>query len=154
PALDVVIAFVLVPGLSALRLSFTDASGFGQETWVGLANYITIFTDAATLRTIGNTILYALMYGPAVIAVGLVAALLLNREDVPVRTFFRTAIFLPFVISMAVASLAWGFLLDPNLGLVPYWLSLVGIAMEDIFASTVWALPAVTAVAIWKNFGY
>lgn len=154
PALAVVIAFVLAPALSALRLSFTDASGFGRESWVGLANYLRIFTDTATLRTIGNTVLYALMYGPAVIAVGLVAALLLNRKDIPARTFFRTAIFLPFVISMAVASLAWGFLLDANLGLVPYWLSKLGITMGDVFASTVWALPAVTAVAIWKNFGY
>lgn len=154
PALAVIIAFVFVPALSALRLSFTDASGFGEESWIGLENYVTVFTDPNTLRAIWNTMLYAVMYGPLVIAVGLGAALLLNRKDVPWRGFFRTIIFLPFVISMAVASLAWAFLLDPNLGLIPFWLSKVGISMGDIFASTTWALPAVTAVAIWKNFGY
>ncbi|SED52334.1 carbohydrate ABC transporter permease [Ruania alba] len=154
PALAVIIAFVFVPAFSALRLSFTDASGFGEESWIGLDNYVTVFTDPATLRAIWNTMLYAVMYGPLVIAVGLAAALLLNRKDVPLRGFFRTVIFLPFVISMAVASLAWAFLLDPNLGLIPYWLGGLGISMGDIFASTTWALPAVTAVAIWKNFGY
>ncbi|WP_159621710.1 carbohydrate ABC transporter permease [Ruania rhizosphaerae] len=154
PALAVIIAFVFLPAFSALRLSFTDASGFGEESWIGLDNYVAVFTDPATLRAIWNTVGYAVMYGPLVIAVGLGAALLLNRKDVPLRSFFRTIIFLPFVISMAVASLAWAFLLDPNLGLIPYWLGKVGIQMGDIFASTTWALPAVTAVAIWKNFGY
>ncbi|TDE95060.1 sugar ABC transporter permease [Occultella glacieicola] len=154
PAVAVIVAFVFVPAIVALRLSFTDASGFGEASWIGLDNYATVFTDPATVRAIANTVLYAAMYGPLVIAVGLGAALLLNRRDVPLRGFFRTIIFLPFVISMAVASLAWAFLLDPNLGLIPYWLGGLGIRMGDVFASTTWALPAVTAVAIWKNFGY
>ncbi|WP_154792488.1 carbohydrate ABC transporter permease [Occultella kanbiaonis] len=154
PALAVIIAFVFVPAVLALRLSFTDASGFGEASWIGLENYVTVFSDPATVRAIVNTILYAAMYGPLVIAVGLCAALLLNRKDVPLRGFFRTIIFLPFIISMAVASLAWAFLLDPNLGLIPYWLGGLGIRMGDVFASTTWALPAVTAVAIWKSFGY
>ncbi|MFK4834190.1 carbohydrate ABC transporter permease [Microbacterium sp. ZW T2_14] len=154
PALLVIIAFVFVPAFTALWTSLTDASGFGDADWVGLDNYIEAFTSPEVLRAILNTVLYAAMYGPAVIIVGLAAALLLNRSDIPFRAFFRTVIFLPFVISMAVASLAWNFLLDPNLGLIPYWLSQVGIQMEDVFSSTTWALPAVTAVAVWKNFGY
>lgn len=154
PALLVIVAFVFVPALSALWTSFTDDTGFGEARWIGLDNYVEAFTSPSVLRAILNTLLYAAMYGPLVIVVGLAAALLLNRRDIPFRAFFRTAIFLPFVISMAVASLAWNFLLDPNLGLLPYWLGKVGIEIGDVFASPTWALPAVTAVAIWKNFGY
>lgn len=154
PALLVLVAFVALPAVQALITSFTDASGFGDPAWVGFQNYIDALTSPRVLRALLNTMLYAAMYAPAVIAVGLGAALLLNRDDIPFRGFFRTAIFLPFVISMAVASIAWSFLLDPNLGLVTYWLSLLGIDIGNLFGDAVTALPAVTAVAVWKNFGY
>lgn len=154
PALFVIGAFVFIPAIMALWTSLTNASGFGDPKFIGLDNYIRAFTNANVLRAIGNTLLYALMYGPAVIVAGLASALLLNRSDIPFRGFFRTAIFMPFVISMAVASFVWNYLLDPNLGLIPYWLSKVGIQMGDVFSSPIWALPAVTAVAVWKGFGY
>ncbi|WP_114853143.1 carbohydrate ABC transporter permease [Brachybacterium sp. YJGR34] len=153
PALLVIVVFVLFPALEALRLSFTDASGFGQSSWVGLDNYVEVFSSSSSRRAILNTLAYAAMYGPGVIIFGLACALLLNRQDIPFRSFFRTIIFLPFVISMAVASIAWNFLLDPNLGLVSYWLSKIGIHGGDLFASS-WALPVVTGIAVWKNFGY
>lgn len=154
PALLVIGAFVFIPAGLAFWTSLTNASGFGDPKFVGLDNYIRAFTSTNVLRAIGNTLLYALMYGPAVIVVGLAAALLLNRKDIPFRGFFRTAIFMPFVISMAVASFVWNYLLDPNLGLLPYWLSMLGIQVGDVFSSPTWALPAVTAVAVWKGFGY
>lgn len=154
PALLVLVGFVFVPAVQALLTSFTDASGFGNPNWVGLKNYSEALTSPQVLRALLNTVLYAVMYTPAVIAVGLGAALLLNRDDIPLRGFFRTAIFLPFVISMAVASIAWSFLLDPNLGLITYWLSLAGVNIGNLFGSAATALPAVTGVAVWKNFGY
>ena len=154
PALLVLIGFVLLPAVQALITSFTDASGFGDPAWIGLDNYIEALGSAPVQRALLNTFLYAVMYAPGVILAGLCAALLLNRDDIPFRGFFRTAIFLPFVISMAVASIAWSFLLDPNLGLVTYWASLVGLDLGDVFGNAVTALPAVTAIAVWKNFGY
>lgn len=154
PALIIIIGFVFVPAVYALVTSFTDASGFGDPDWVGIKNYADALGSPSVQRAFLNTVLYALMYTPAVIALGLGAALLLNREDLPWKSFFRTAIFLPFVISMAVASIAWGFLLNPNLGLVTYWLSSIGIYIGDVFGTEATALPAVTAIAVWKNFGY
>lgn len=154
PALVVIVGFVFVPAVYALVTSFTNASGFGQSDWIGIKNYADALSSPSVRRAFLNTVLYAAMYTPAVIALGLGAALLLNREDLPWKSFFRTAIFLPFVISMAVASIAWGFLLNPNLGLVTYWLSSVGIHIGDVFGTEATALPAVTAIAVWKNFGY
>jgi multiple sugar transport system permease protein len=154
PALVIIVGFVFAPAVQALVTSFTNSSGFGNPQWVGVQNYVDALTSASVLRALLNTVLYAAMYTPAVILVGLGSALLLNRDYLPLRGFFRTAIFLPFVISMAVASIAWSFLLDPNLGLVTYWLSLVGIDIGNLFGTASTALPAVTAVAVWKNFGY
>ncbi|MCI2193709.1 MAG: sugar ABC transporter permease [Ancrocorticia sp.] len=121
---------------------------------VGLANYVDLLTDPSVLRVMLNTLIYTLIYMPLLVIVALAIAMLLDRDDLPLRGFFRSAIFLPFVISMAVAAMAWQFILDPNLGFLPYWLSKIGIHVGDVLGSTTWALPTVTIIGVWKNFGY
>lgn len=153
-AIAVVGLFVFVPAAVALYLSFTNATGFNKPKIVGLKNYAGLITNPDTLRALLNTAIYTFIYMPLLVIVSLAIAVLLNRKDLPFRGFFRSAIFLPFVISMAVASMAWKFILDPNLGFLPYWLSKIGINMGDLLGSSVWALPTVTLVGVWKNFGY
>jgi len=86
-----------------------------------------------------------------VLALG--AALLLNQR-IPGRAFFRAAIFLPFVVSLAVVGIAWSFLLDPDIGLVTHWLTSVGIHTGNGIRDPRWAMPAVILVGIWKNVGF
>lgn len=154
PALLILVVFVLYPTLYALGISFTNASGFNVPELVGLDNYVRIFTSADTLRAIGNTLWYVVLYMPATIACALAVAMLLNRSDLVMRGMMRTVIFVPFIISMAVAALAWGFIVDPHIGILPYWLSRVGIHVPDLLSSPTWAMPTVVLVAVWKNFGY
>lgn len=153
-ALVIIGLFVFVPAIDALYLSFTDASGFNSPSFVGLDNYRRIFTDPDIGSAFGHTLLYALIYVPLTIVIALGVALLLNRKDLPFRGFFRSAVFLPFVISMAVASITWKFLIDPNLGFLPYWLSKIGIHMGDALADPGSAMAVVILVGVWKNFGY
>ncbi len=120
--------------VSALRLSFTDASGFGREAFVGLDNYLRVFTDTDILRAIGNTVLYSLIFTPAAVIFALVMALALNHPRLPLRGFFRTSLFLPFIVSLAVAAFAWQYLLDPQVGLLNYWLSSFGLRIGNVSA--------------------
>lgn len=154
PALVILGIFVFFPTFYALYMSFTDASGFNEPAFIGLENYKTAFTNADSLNAIWNTIVYAVVYAPLVIIVALGLAILLNRTDLFLRSFLRTTIFLPFIISMAVAALAYSFILDARTGILAYWTSVIGITLPDILNSSTWALPAVIWVAVWKNFGY
>jgi multiple sugar transport system permease protein len=154
PALLLLGAFVGWPMLSALRLSFTDAGGFGQEKWIGLDNYVTIFTDPDILRTLLNTGVYAVLFAPVTIALALALALLVNQRTLPFRGAFRTALFLPFVVALAVAAFAWTYLLDPQVGLLNYWLRGVGIQLGNLLQDPTLAMPTVVLVAVWKNFGF
>ena len=154
PALLVLGAFTAWPMLSALRLSFTDASGFGEEEWVGFENYARIFTDPVIINAVVNTALYALLFTPTAVALALALALLLNDPRLPFRGFFRTALFLPFIISLAVAAIAWAYLIDPQVGLLNYWLSNAGIRIGNVLQDPVLAMPAVAFVAVWKSFGF
>jgi multiple sugar transport system permease protein len=140
--------------LSALRLSFTDASGFGDEEWVGLQNYVDVFTDSGVLTAMGNTAVYSLLFTPVVVVIALLFALLLNNRLLPGRGAFRTMLFLPFIVSLAVAAFAWSYLLDPQIGLLNYWLRGFGIQLGNVLQDPVLAMPTVVLVAVWKSFGF
>jgi len=154
PALVILGLFVAWPMLSALRLSFTDASGFGREEFVGLDNYVTVFTDPDVRDAMLNTLWYTVLFTPSAVVVALLLALALNNPKLPFRAFFRTALFLPFVVSLAVAALAWSYLIDPHVGLLNHWLSGAGIRLGNVLEDPVLAMPAVALVAVWKNFGF
>lgn len=154
PALIVLAAFVAWPMLSALQLSFTDASGFGSAEFVGLDNYARVFTDPSIVQAMGNTALYAVLFTPIAIGVALLLALAVNAEQLPFRGFFRTALFFPFIVSLAVAAFAWSYLLDPQIGLLNYWLQVVGVRLGDVLQDPVLAMPTVVLVAVWKTFGF
>lgn len=154
PALVILAAFVGWPMISALQLSFTDASGFGTASFVGLANYARVFTDPAIVRAMGNTALYAVMFTPVAIVVALALALAVNSPRLPFRGFFRSTLFLPFIVSLAVAAFAWSYLLDPQIGLLNYWLQAAGVRIGNVLQDPTLAMPTVVLVAVWKSFGF
>lgn len=154
PALVILTAFVAWPMLSALQLSFTDASGFGTPEWVGWENYTRAFTDPDILGAMANTVAYTVYFAPTAVVVALALALLVNQPQMPWRSFFRTALFVPFMVSLAVAAFAWSYLIDPQVGLLSYWLSEIGMPVGNLLQDPTWALPTVALVAVWKNFGF
>ena len=154
PALIILVVFVAWPMVSALRLSFTDASGFGQEEYVGLDNYVRVFTDPDVLQALGNTAYYALLFTPTAIIAAMLLALLVNHRRLPGRGAFRTALFLPFIVSLAVAAFAWSYLLDPQIGLLNNWLRASGIQLGNVLQDPSLAMPTVALVAVWKSFGF
>ncbi|HWU47703.1 MAG TPA: sugar ABC transporter permease [Humibacter sp.] len=154
PALIILTLFVAWPMVSALRLSFTNSSGFGLEQWVGFGNYVQIFTDPRILGTLGTTALYAVLFTPTALIGSLALALLLNNPRLAGRGFFRTALFVPFIVSLAVAAFAWSYLLDPQVGLLNYWLRALGIQLGNVLQDPTLAMPTVVLVAVWKSFGF
>ncbi|WP_165069212.1 carbohydrate ABC transporter permease [Marisediminicola senii] len=154
PALIILAVFVGWPMVSALQLSFTDASGFGDPGFVGIDNYVRVFTDANIIRSMGNTALYAVLFTPVAIIVALVLALIVNSPRLPFAGFFRSVLFLPFIVSLAVAAFAWSYLLDPQIGLLNYWLQGAGIRIGNVLQDPLLAMPTVALVAVWKSFGF
>ena len=155
PALIVLIVFVFYPTISTLFTSFTTKTINDPGDWVGLKNYSQLMQSQDFWTDFKNTIIYAIVYAPLVVIVGLALAMLLNRGDIKGIGFFRTCMFLPFVISLTVASIAWDFLLSSSLGLIPYWAKeFFGINNLDLLGSTSTAMATIIAITVWKNFGY
>ncbi|MFT8650023.1 MAG: sugar ABC transporter permease [Bifidobacterium psychraerophilum] len=155
PALIILSVFVFYPTISTFFTSFTSNRINRDGVFVGFDNYIRLFQSADFWTDFKNTLIYAVIYAPLVVIIALALAMLLNRKDIRGIGFFRTCMFLPFVISLTVASIAWSFLLSPSLGLVPYWMDkLFGIQNLDLLGNRSTALATIIAITVWKNFGY
>lgn len=153
PAIVVLGVFVLWPMVSSLLTSFTDARVAGTADWIGLENYVELMADPRFTGALGNTALYALGTAPISVALALAFAILLNRK-IPARSFFRAVIFFPFIVSLGIVSIAWGFMLDPQVGVLAAWLSDLGLSIGNGIRDPAWALPFVIVVGIWRNVGF
>jgi multiple sugar transport system permease protein len=154
PSLAVLTAFVVWPMIQAAYLSMTDYNLMQTARFVGLDNYRALWHDSAVRNALGNTLVYAAVSTPVSVVLALALALFLNRS-MPLRGFLRSAVFLPFVMSLGVVSIAWAFLLDPNIGLLTEWLAKVGIVTQQGWLTDPsLAMPAVIMVGVWKNLGF
>jgi multiple sugar transport system permease protein len=154
PSLLILAVFVFWPIVQSVVLSLHEWR-FGAEVqeFVGLANYERIWKDPRAWNAFRNTLYYTAVFVPLAIVIPLALALLLNRA-LPLRSLFRAAIFLPVISSFAVVALVWRFLLDPDIGLLSYWLSAFGLPRFSALRDPNWAMPAVIIVSLWKSIGF
>jgi multiple sugar transport system permease protein len=147
------LAFTAGPLLVSFFLSFTQWDIVRPPQWVGLANYIRMFSDDQLFRTsLGVTFAYVLMSVPLQLVVGLALALLLNA-GVRGMNVFRTIFYLPAVLSGVAVALMWIWILHPDLGVANGLLGLVGIQGPGWFWDQRWALPSVVLMRLWSVGG-
>lgn len=127
---------------------------FREPTFIGLDNYITLFSDERFRNVLGNTILYVVGTVPVSIALAFLFALLINRRLRGVG-LARLAFFYPTVLPMVSAATIWMFFFTPDYGLFNTALSTIGYrGPQNWTANPDLALISVMIVAIWKNAGY
>ena len=115
PALALLAVWIVYPTLSTIRRSFYDKNG---DSFIGLDNYRTLFTDETLRKAIENNLLWLLVVPAFVTAIGLVFAVLIERIRFSVA--FKVAVFMPMAISLFAAGVIWRLMLtqDPALGTV------------------------------------
>jgi ABC-type sugar transport system permease subunit len=154
PSLAVLTVFMAWPMVRNLYLSFTEYDLLSAPKWIGLSNYRWMLGDADTMNALKNSLIYAVGVTPVTVVLSLAFAIALNKA-IKARSFVRTAIFTPFIVSLAIVAIAFRFLLDPNYGLVTSWLEKIGIVFtQGILADRTSALIAVMVVGVWKNAGF
>jgi multiple sugar transport system permease protein len=125
---------------------------------VGLQNYIDLFTaGSVTAETFWNsmraTAIFTLLSVPLLMVLPLALAVALNKKFWG-RNAVRAIFFAPFVLGVAVIGLLWRYLLDPNVGVVNYYLDLVGIDRIPFTTATPWVWLALVVPTIWWTAGY
>lgn len=147
------VVFVAGPLLASIFLSFTKYNVLRPPQFIGLNNYIYAFTkDDLFLPSIMRTFYYALLLIPLAMAGSLLVAILLNNKLV-LTTVWRTFYFLPTLTPLIAAALLWRWMLNPDVGMVNYLLSLVGIQGPGWLSSTDWAIPGLVLMGLWASVG-
>lgn len=153
PSLVIFGAFVFYPLIKAVYLGFYETDPFGnQGDFVGVDQYRTVLTSESFRHSLKVTLLFALYTVPPGILLGLALALLANQK-LPGISIFRVMFSSTVATSVAVASLMWLTLLNPNIGLVNYFLVEAGQPRIEWLLDPDWALPAVSATTVWLNLG-
>lgn len=153
PSAVPLVLFTFVPMIRAFWTSLHQWNLLSAMKWVGLGNYTHLLQDADTHRAFLNTLYYIVGYLPLVYVGGLALALALNAA-IPARNFLRGLYFLPVVTSWIVVALIWRWLLNPEVGVVNYLLSLVGIAGPGWWTDPSWAMPSIILASAWKDLGF
>ncbi len=146
PALIGLATLTFYPILYGIWLAFTNAdqSYLGDEAFVGLANFVTVFVSPGLWRVTLFTLVWAVSNVVAHVGLGLLLAIALNRAGLKGKTIYRTIILLPWAIPGYISILAWNGMLQPD-GLVN---AVLGTSI-DIFAGVGSARVVVILVNIW-----
>ena len=154
PSLLIFALFTIYPFLKTVVTSFFATSTTGEMTkFVGLQNYIDLFTNANYLQSLGTTFLYTLLTVPLTVILALLLAVL-SAQDRPGMGVFRTIFSSTMGISVAAGSVFWNLLFHPTAGLLNQVVQWMGGKPIGWLTDTHYAIFAISAVSIWMNLGF
>ena len=153
PSLVVFGVFVFYPLVKTAQLGFYRTPPFPglPKNYVGFDQYRDVLTSDAFWDSLRITVLFALYTVPAGLALGIGMAVLAHQRLKGIR-IFRTIFSSTVATSVAVASVIFFTLLNPQVGLFSYWLGREG--GTGILQDTRWALAAVSVATVWQNLGF
>ena len=153
PAMAVLIVFFFIPFFQTFGLSFFDySSSLYEPVFNGLDNYIKLFKEPIFYKVMFNTFMFLLIAVPFLVIFPLFVAILINQKIRGI-TFYKIILYLPVIISIVVAAIAFKWLYAQQ-GILNYFLSLFHIDSIGWLVDTKWALFSVAIVTIWKGIGY
>ena len=147
--------FTFLPILASVVLAFFSWDIITPPRFVGLENFADIAADPTIRVSFLNTIGFVVVAVTLQLAVALVLAVLVNTK-MPrlLKSFFRSVLFFPLVLSAASVSIIMGYLFNENFGLINHILNLLGMADIPWLTSTHGAMIVVILVYVWQNFGF
>jgi multiple sugar transport system permease protein len=148
-----ILLFVLLPVLASVVLCFTEWDMIGSAKFVGLDNLTTILSAKRLGQAFGNTGLFAVGIIPITTALSLAMALLANAKMRGLG-IYKCGLFLPMTTSSVAIVLVWYWIYAPNVGIINYVLSLMGIQGPLWLIQVDSARWAIIIMAVWQNMGY
>jgi multiple sugar transport system permease protein len=140
----------IIPMAYSLYLSFTSYNIFSAPKWIGLDNYVRMFSsDPAFIQSAQITLVYVLVGTPITLLAALLVAMLLNFRDKG-SGFFRSAFYAPSLIGGSVSvAIVWRAMFADN-GPVDSSLSIFGLDLGGWIGNPTLVLPAMILLSIWQ----
>jgi multiple sugar transport system permease protein len=145
------IVFHIIPLIWAGYISFTDFDGFGRNNFIAFDNYYSLFKDDELWGSLRNTAYYALLTVGIGVTTALLVALALNVMKG--KSFYRVFYFMPVITSTISMGVIWVWMLNGELGIINYILSVIGIDGPSWLIDERWVIPSIALVGIWATLG-
>ncbi len=158
PAFLIYTAIMILPLIETLRLSLYNLVD-GQTVFVGLANFITLFSDprlsASFWNALSNNLIFFIIHMLVQNPVGIALAAMLSVSKLRFATFYRTAIFVPTLLSFVIVGFIWKLILSPIWGIAPGMMDWVGLkwAFAPWLGRADSALITVSLISVWQYVG-
>lgn len=155
PALLIYIIIIVFPGIYSIILSFFEWNGVSEKRFVGLANYVKLFTNDDIFKiALKNNIIWIVLTVCITVVLALILALVLN-EKFKGRIVYRSIFYFPYMLSWIVIGIIWKWMYNPNFGMINTFLGAVGLdSLKGSYLSNPKiALYCIFAAALWQGLG-
>ncbi|MBO6088060.1 sugar ABC transporter permease [bacterium] len=153
PSAVILLIFFFIPFFQTIGLSFLDYSeSIYNPNFVGLQNYIQLFRNPLFYKVLWNTFLYLIGAVPFLVIFPLFLAILINQKIRGV-TLYKILIYLPVIVSIVVAAIAFKWLYADQ-GILNYVVTTFGFNPVGWLTDPKFAIWSVIFVTIWKGVGY
>jgi len=148
PALIVVLAVIVFPWVFTIWMSLNEWKVGSPTTFVGLANYLRLPTDERFIEAIGHTLIYTVLSVLLPLIFGTLAAVIFHAQF-PFRGFLRAVFIMPMMATPVAVALIWTMMFHPQLGVLNYLLSLIGIPPQLWVFHPATVIPSLVLVETW-----
>jgi multiple sugar transport system permease protein len=148
PALVVIAAVILFPWLFTIYMSLHDWQVGKPQSFIGLDNYVALLGDARFLEAVLRTLYYTVLAVALPVVFGTLAALIFHQRFA-LRGFLRGVFIMPMMATPVAVALVWTMMYHPQLGVLNYLLSLIGIPPQAWVYDQATVIPSLVVVEVW-----
>ena len=153
PQIVITLVFFIWPASQAVYQSVLQEDPFGlSSTFIGLANFVDIFTDEIYLHSIYVTAVFSLLVAVIAMSVSLLLAAMADRV-IKGATAYKTLIIWPYAVAPAVAGVLWYFLFNPTVGIIALYMKVLGYEWNHSLNGGQ-AMSLVIIAAAWREISY
>ena len=153
PNMILFLTFMIIPIFMSFYYNTVKWNGLGDPKFIGLENYLYIFTDDVFIKSMFNTVYYSAVTVPILMVLSLLFAVLLNNK-IPLRGLIRSSIYAPAVVSTVVVGTVFIWIFQDQLGLINYIITLLGGEGINWQNDTRFAMVMIIVATIWQKTGY
>jgi multiple sugar transport system permease protein len=151
PAVIIMILLVVFPTFFSIFISLNrwNLTESETRTFIWFSNYASMFKETRFWEALARTFVFTAVSTGISLVIGMILALLLNRP-LPAKNLIRSLLIAPMIVTPVVVGLTWRFMYNPELGMINYLLSVLGLEKIAFLGKTATSLPAVIVTDIWQ----
>lgn len=153
PSIVLYFLFFIYPMLTSVYYGFTNWDGLNEPKFIGFDNFVKVFNDADFLSAILNNIYFILFSVFIQVPLIIFFALLISSVK-KLQRLYKTTVFLPSILSTSVIGILWGFIYEPDMGLLNRFLGLFGIEPIYWLSESSTAFISILITNAWQWMGF